>query len=92
MILEATKPLQSEIANLKTEINQLLLAGKTAQIFDFGQKKPSDFGEDLFFWRSPNFQWKIASIQFRNNENSGQVRLRNKLLKNPATCPFFTKV
>ena len=27
----------------------LLLIGKTVKSCDFGQKKPSDFGEDLFF-------------------------------------------
>ena len=27
----------------------LFLAGKNVKICDFGQKKPSDFGEDLFF-------------------------------------------
>ena len=64
--------------------DHLFLAVKTAKIFDFSQKKPSDFGEDLFFFRrSSNFCWKIASIQFRNDGNLGQVRLRNKLPKNP---------
>ena len=33
----------------------LFLAGKNVKICDFLQKKPSDFGEDLFFWRSPAF-------------------------------------
>ena len=43
---------------------------------DFGQKNTPNFGEDLFFsffWRSPGFHWTIASIQFKTNENSGQV-------------------
>ena len=35
---------------------------KTAWIFDFGLKKPLDFGEDLlfyfYFWRPPVFGWK----------------------------------
>ena len=31
------------------------LAEKNVWISDFGQKKPSDFGKDLFFWRSPAF-------------------------------------
>ena len=35
--------------------DNLFLAGKTASIFDFVQKKPSDFGEELFFLISPNF-------------------------------------
>ena len=30
--------------------DHLFLAGKTAKICDFGQKKPLDFGEDLFFF------------------------------------------
>ena len=30
----------------------VFLGGKNVKICDFGQKKPSDFGEDLFFWRS----------------------------------------
>ena len=37
----------------------LFLAGKNVKICDFGQKNPSDFGEDLlfcFFWISPNFR------------------------------------
>ena len=29
-----------------------------------------------FFWRSPGFHWRIASIQFQTNENLGQVRMR----------------
>ena len=29
--------------------DHLFLAGKATWIFDFGQKKPSDFGEDIFF-------------------------------------------
>ena len=41
----------------------------------------------FFFWRSPNFHLKIASIQVSNNENLGQVRLRNKLSKNPGYVP-----
>ena len=42
-------------------VDHLFLAGKATWIFDFGQKKPSDFGEDiffLFFWRSPALGWK----------------------------------
>ena len=33
----------------------VFLAGKNVEICDFRQKKPSDFGGDLFFWRSPAF-------------------------------------
>ena len=34
-------------------------------------------GEDLFFfWRSPKFDRKTASILFKTNEKLGQVRLR----------------
>ena len=32
------------------------------KICDFGQKKPSDFGEGLFFWRSPAFGRKICDF------------------------------
>ena len=28
----------------------------------------------FFFWKSPDFHWKFALIQFRNNENLGQVQ------------------
>ena len=35
--------------------NCFFWAGKTVLICDFGQKKPSDFGEDFFFSRSPDF-------------------------------------
>ena len=40
--------LPSTVFFLKSE-HRLFLAGKTVWISDFGQKKPSDFGEDLFF-------------------------------------------
>ena len=40
----------------------LLLGGKNVKICDFGQKKPSDFGEDLFFWRSAAFGRKISDF------------------------------
>ena len=52
----------------------LFLTGKTVWICDFGQKKPSDFGEDVFFWRSPDFHWNFTLIQFKNNESLGQVQ------------------
>ena len=44
--------------------DHLFLAGKTAYIFDLGQKKPSDFGEDLSFWRSSVFGRKNC-LNFR---------------------------
>ena len=34
-----------------------------------------NFGEDLFFWRSLDFNRKTASIWFKTDENLGQVRL-----------------
>ena len=40
----------------------MFLGGKSVKICDFGQKKPSDFGEDLFFWRSPAFGRKICDF------------------------------
>ena len=42
----------------------LFLAGKNVEICDFRQKKPSDYGEDLFFffWRSPGFGQKICDF------------------------------
>ena len=52
------------------------LAKKTLWISDFGRKKPSNFGEDLFFWRSPKFDRKTDSISFTANENLDEVRLR----------------
>ena len=43
----------------------LILGGKNVKICDFGQKKPSDFGEDLFFWRSPAFGRKICDFGWK---------------------------
>ena len=37
----------------------MFLGGKNVKICDYGQKKPSDFGEDLFLLRSPAFGRKI---------------------------------
>ena len=54
----------------------------------FGWKNRFKFGEDLFFWRSPDFDTKTASIWFKTDENLGQVRL---LLFSPlkkARSPF----
>ena len=55
----------------------------------FGWKNRFNFGEDLFFfWRSPDFDRKTASIWFKTDENLGQVRL---LLFSPlkkAPSPF----
>ena len=70
--------------------DHLFLAGKTSWICDFGQNKPLNFDEDLFFcWRSPNFHWKIASNQFKINENLGQVRLRLKKTSKKPPPPFL---
>ena len=46
---------------------KLLLGGKNVKICDFGQIKPSDFGEDLFFWRSPAFGRKIYDFGQKNS-------------------------
>ena len=51
-------------------------------------KNRFNFGEDLFFWSSPDFDRKTASIWFKTDENLGQVRL---LLFSPlkkARSPF----
>ena len=37
------------------------------KICDFGQKQPSDFGEDHFFWRSPAFGRKICDFGQKNS-------------------------
>ena len=42
---------------------------------NFGRKNRFNCGEDLFFWRSPNFDTKSASIWFKTDENLGQVCL-----------------
>ena len=44
----------------------LFLAGKNVKICDFGQKKPSDFGEDLFFWRF-SLKLRLNPIQEQGN-------------------------
>ena len=41
-----------------------------------GRKNPLNFSEDLYFWSSPDFDRKTASIEFTTEENLGQVRLR----------------
>ena len=53
----------------------LFLAGKNVEICDFRQKKPSDFGEDLFFffWRSPAFGRK-KTLKFRLEKAFGNRR------------------
>ena len=48
----------------------VFLAGKNVEICDFRQKKPSDFGEDLFFWRSPAFGRK-KTLKFRPEKAFG---------------------
>ena len=42
---------------------------------NLGRKNRFNFGEDLFFRRSPGFDRKTASIWFKTDENLGQVRL-----------------
>ena len=42
---------------------------------DFGWKNRSIIGEDLFFWRSRNFDRNTASVWFKADENLGQVCL-----------------
>ena len=51
--------------------DHLLLAGKNVKICDFGQKKPSDFGEDLFF---------LSEIftETSPQSNSGTIKIWNK--------------
>ena len=51
----------------------LFLAGKNVEICDFRQKKPSDIGKDLFFWRSPAFGWK-KTLKFRPEKAFGNRR------------------
>ena len=72
----------------------LLFSEKTLEFLISARKKLLNFGEDLFSLRSPNFYRKIASIQFKTNENLGQVRLRlNQTskkappLRNPGYAP-----
>ena len=44
----------------------------------------------FLFWRSPGFHWTIALIQFKTNENSGQVRLRlNETSKKAPLCEIL---
>ena len=54
------------------------LSEKKTLNFPFRPEKAFGFRRRPFFfiWRSPNFHWKIASIQCKNNENLGQVRFR----------------
>ena len=41
----------------------------------------------FFVWSSPNFHWKIASIQFKTDENLGQVLLRLDQTSKPPPPP-----
>ena len=50
----------------------VFLGGKNVKICDFGQKKPSDFGEDLFFWRSPAFGRKICNFGQKKPSHFGK--------------------
>ena len=63
----------------------LFLAGKNVEICDFRQKKPSDFGEDLFFWRSPGFGRKICDFgQKKPSEIGEDLFLFFFFLRSPA--------
>ena len=48
--------------------DHLFLAGKSASIFDFGQKKPWDFGEDLLFF----IFLEITEFSLKNGLNPNQ--------------------
>ena len=51
----------------------MFLGGKNVKICDFGQKKPSDFGEDFFcFWRSPAFGRKICDFGQKKSSHFGE--------------------
>ena len=50
----------------------VFLGVKNVKICNFGQKKPSDFGESLFFWRSPAFSRKICDFGQKNSLDSGE--------------------
>ena len=51
----------------------MFLGGKNFKICDFGQKKPSDFGEDLFvFCRSPALGRKICDFGQKKPSHFGE--------------------
>ena len=50
----------------------VFLGGKNVKSCDLGQKKPSDFGEDPFFWRSPGFARKICDFGQKKPSNFGE--------------------
>ena len=50
----------------------VFLGEKNVKICDFGQKKSSDFGEDLFFWRSPAFGRKICDFGQKKPSHFGE--------------------
>ena len=50
----------------------LFLAGKNVEICDFRQKKPSDFGEDLFF--EITWFWPEKTLKFRPEKAFGNRR------------------
>ena len=52
--------------------NCCFLAGKNVEICDFRQKKASDFGEDLFFLRSPGFGRKICDFDQKKPSDFGE--------------------
>ena len=69
----------------------LFLGGKNVKICDFGQKQPSDFGEDLFFsflffCRSPAFGRKVCD--FGQKKPSDQRRNRSGFSRPDPTGKF----
>ena len=55
---------------------------------NFGRKTRLNFGEDLFFGRSSEFDRKTAPIWFKTDENLGQVRLLLFQASKKAPPPF----
>ena len=58
----------------------VFLGGKNVKICNFGQKKPWDFGEDLFFWRSPSFCRKICDFGQKKPSDFGNFFFGGHLL------------
>ena len=63
------------------------------RLLDFGQKNAVNFGGDLLFFLEITWFWtekrsKFASIQFKTNEHSGQVRLRLNQTSKKAPLPL----
>ena len=78
----------------------VFLGGKNVKICDFGQKKPSDFGEDLFFWRSPAFGRKICDFVQKKPSDFGKnsffffgdhLLLVGNFVISAPSCPLLKK-